>query len=159
MIIKQVVGHVNIDSPTRKKREWLELEWEELNRRILRKITDSGRELRISLEHGEPLNTGDVIYEDEQVEIVVRTTLEEVYVIYPASMTEMGKIAFELGNRHTPCLIEQKEIIVRYDETLQPLLREAGVHFEKTTRRFGKPFKYRGHRHDQLSTFTSDANP
>lgn len=62
-------------------------------------------------------------------------------------MYEMGKAAFELGNRHTPSLIANNEIIVRADHTINPLLDEIGVHYETTERRFKQPFKYRGHAH------------
>ncbi len=103
--------------------------------------------MSISLEKDEALQFGDLIYEDEVRQIAVRTKLEKVIVIHPKTMNEMGKAAFELGNRHTPCLITENEIIVRDDHTLNKLLDEVGVNYERSERRFKQPFKYRGHRH------------
>lgn len=59
----------------------------------------------------------------------------------------MGKAAFEIGNRHTPCIIEGDEILVRYDHTLDELLDDVGVAYEQAERRFKEAFKYKGHQH------------
>ena len=146
LLITKAVGHIDDFQSTNKTIDWLELEWEELNKRIMRKQTESGMEIAISLE-STTLRYGDVLYEDEDKLIVVRTKLEKVFVIKPTSMQEMGKAAFEIGNRHTPCIIEDDEILVRYDHTLQKLLDEVGVAYEQSERRFKEPFKYRGHQH------------
>ncbi|AXF56730.1 urease accessory protein UreE [Salicibibacter kimchii] len=147
MFIQKVIDNINDDQASSKQREWIELDWEELNKRILRKTTDQGTDVAISLEQDEPLNYGDLLYEDEERQIAIRTKVENVIVITPKTFTQMGKTAFELGNRHTPCLISESEIIVRYDHTLETLLEEVGVDYEHSERRFKEPFKYRGHQH------------
>lgn len=147
MLITKIVGNIeDIESP-HSNREWIELDWDELNKRILRKRTSSGTDIAIALEDSNPLKVGDVLYEDENLQVVVRAKKEKVYVIYPDSSEQMGKTAFELGNRHTPCLISNDEIVVRYDQTLKRLFEEVGVKYELTERRFKQPFKYRGHKH------------
>ncbi|KOP65439.1 urease accessory protein UreE [Paenibacillus solani] len=147
MIITKIAGHLDNFSSSDKAIDWLELEWEELNKRILRKQTENGRDVSISLENGSHLHYGDVLYEDEDTLIAIRTKLEKVYVIKPKTMREMGKAAFEIGNRHTPCIIEDDEILVRYDHTLEKLMDEVGVTYEQSERRFKEPFKYKGHQH------------
>jgi len=148
MLTKSVVGNIYDEKRQFKgNREWIELDWEELNKRILRKKTDKGTDVAIALENSHPLKVGDIVFEDEHMQVVVRTKKEKVYVIYPDSMVQMGKMAFELGNRHTPCLISSDEIVVRHDETLERLFKEVGVAFEQTERRFKQPFQYRGHKH------------
>ncbi|MBM7570478.1 urease accessory protein UreE [Aquibacillus albus] len=147
MLTKAVVGNIDIEGFNHRKREWVELDWEELNKRILRKKTDKGTDVAIALEDKQPLKVGDIVYQDDHVQVVIRTKKEKVYVIYPDSIVQMGKMAFELGNRHTPCLISDDEIVVRYDETLERLFEEVGVKYEQTERRFKQPFKYRGHKH------------
>ncbi|WP_257350384.1 urease accessory protein UreE [Pseudalkalibacillus decolorationis] len=147
MLIQKVIRNIDDEKEAPKRREWIELDWEELNKRILRKTTDQGTDVAISLDQDQPLHFGDLIYEDKERQIAVRTKLEEVIVIHPKTITEMGKAAFELGNRHTPCLISENEIIVRYDHTLGKLLEEVGVGYERSERRFKQPFKYRGHQH------------
>ncbi|WP_102348140.1 urease accessory protein UreE [Bacillus sp. Marseille-P3661] len=147
MLTKVVLGSIEERDVPHYNREFIELDWDELNKRILRKRTDKGTDIAVSLDKEGPLKVGDILYQDENVQIVVRTKKEKVYVIYPNSMVEMGKVAFELGNRHTPCLISVEEIVVRYDETLVRLFEEVGVKYEQTERRFKQPFKYRGHKH------------
>lgn len=147
MIIKEIVRNLEDFSSTDKEIDFLELEWEELNKRIIRKKTESGKEVAISLESSGTLRYGDVLYEDEDSLIVIRTKLEKVYVIKPKTMEEMGKAAFEIGNRHTPCIIEEDEILVRYDHTLETLLDDVGVNYEQSERRFKETFKYKGHQH------------
>ncbi|WP_138418301.1 urease accessory protein UreE [Aquibacillus sediminis] len=147
MLTKEVIGNIDEEQLEHQNREWVELDWDELNKRILRKKTDKGTDVAIALEEKEPLKVGDVLYQDEGLQVVIRTKKEKVYVIYPKSIVQMGKMAFELGNRHTPCLISSEEIVVRYDETLERLFEEVGVSYEQTERRFKQPFKYRGHKH------------
>lgn len=146
MKVEKIIGNIK-DVEIQKQLEWVELEWEELNKRILRKKTDKGTDIAISLAKDESLHDGDILYENDNIQIVVRTKLEDVFVVSPKTMKEMGKAAFEIGNRHTPCLIEGNEIIVRYDHTLEKLLDEVGVSYERSERRFKEPFKYRGHQH------------
>jgi len=148
MLIDKVVGNIGTkEDVSDKNTEWIELDWEELSKRILRIDTDQGTDVALRLDQEEPLQYGDVLFEDEARRIVVRTKMEPVIVIRPKDMTEMGKAAFELGNRHTPSLIDENEIIVRADHTLNKLLDEVGVSYETTERRFKQPFKYRGHSH------------
>lgn len=147
MLITKTAGHLNDFESSNKNIDWLELEWEELNKRILRKETENGTDIAIQLESGDTLRYGDVLFEDENTLIAIRTKLEKVYVITPKTMQEMGKMAFEIGNRHTMCIIEDDEILVRYDQTLEKLMDEVGVSYEQSERRFKEPFKYRGHQH------------
>ena len=148
MLVEKIIGNIGDreDIPG-KKIEWVELEWEELSKRILRTETTEGTDIALRIDQEEPLKYGDVLFEDDERCIVIRTKMEAVVVIRPKNMIEMGKAAFELGNRHTPALIEKDEIVVRADHTLAPLLDEVGVDYETTERRFKQPFKYRGHSH------------
>lgn len=147
MLITKVIDNIGTEEAKDKITEWIELDWEALSKRILRAETDKGTDVAMRLEQDEPLQYGDVLFEDEDRRIAVRTKKESVIVITPKNMTEMGKAAFELGNRHTPSLIDNNEIIVRADHTLNKLLDEVGVAYETTERRFKQPFKYRGHSH------------
>lgn len=147
MLVTKIVGNIHHTEKEHQNMDVIELDWEELNKRILRKKTLSGRDVSISLEDGQALEVGDILYEDEQVQIVIQTKKEDAYIIYPKNMIEMGKVSFELGNRHTPCLIEVDQILVRYDYTLEKLLDEVGVDYERGERRFPKAFQYKKHHH------------
>lgn len=148
MLVEKIIGNISgREEGIVKTIEWIELDWEHLSKRILRAETTGHTDIALRIDQEEPLQYGDVLFEDEDRIIAIRTKMEPVIVIKPKDMTEMGKAAFELGNRHTPSLIENNEIIVRADHTLKPLLEEVGVAFETTEKRFKQPFKYRGHSH------------
>ncbi|WP_100406359.1 urease accessory protein UreE [Bacillus solitudinis] len=146
MQLNKVIGNIETFNVGKSTIEWVELDWEELNKRILRKRTDCSREIAIVLEE-QGLKYGDILYHDEATTIVVQTKLEPAFVIKPKNMNEMGKVAFELGNRHTPCIVENNEIIVRYDKTLEGIFNETGVEYVETETRFNQAFKYKGHHH------------
>lgn len=148
MLIEKIIGNIgDTEEIPGKQLEWVELEWEELSKRIVRTETTAGTDIALRIDQEEPLQYGDLLFEDAERCIAIRTKMEAVIVIRPKDMVEMGKAAFELGNRHTPSLIEKNEIVVRADHTLAPLLDEVGVDYETTERRFKQPFKYRGHSH------------
>lgn len=147
MLITKIKGNIVAEQLENKKIDWLELAWEELNKKVLKKKTLAGISISISLEEGEALNYGDILHQDEDGVIAIRTELESVYLIKPKTMFEMGTVAFEIGNRHTPCIIEENQILIRYDHTLENLFKTVGVDYEKTEDRLKKPFKYKGHQH------------
>ncbi|WP_088103202.1 urease accessory protein UreE [Halalkalibacter urbisdiaboli] len=151
MKIHTVIGNLDTFDIGNSKIEWVELDWEELNKRILRKNTDNGREIALVLDE-QGLKYGDILYHDAKTTIVVQTKLEPAYLIKPKSMAEMGKVAFELGNRHTPCIVENDEIIVRFDKTLEVIFNETGVEYVETEKRFNQAFKYKGHHHHHAHT-------
>lgn len=103
--------------------EYLVLEQWEAPKNRLRKATDSGLELAISLPRTEHLHDGDVLHHDPQSGrvVVARIALKEVMVIEMdglAGMTppEVLRIAFELGhglgNQHWPAVIKGTTIYV-----------------------------------------------
>lgn len=147
IVVKEVIGHVEDienDSPIR---DYVELEWEQLNKRRIRINTLKNRELAIMLNDNISLTSGDLLLQDDELELVVRTVKEKAIVIYPKNSLEMGKVCYQLGNRHLPCLIDKDQIMLRYDQTLIPVLEEVGVRYEETKRRFIHPFKQQGHHH------------
>jgi urease accessory protein len=147
VVVTKIRRHLDDFELSDKDIDWLELEWEELNKRILRKSTTRGVDIAIRLEEGQALHYGDVLYEEDDTLIAIRTKREKAFVIKPKTMREMGEIAFKIGNRHTPCIIEDEGILIRYDHTLQELIDEVGVAYEQSERRFKTPLKYKGHQH------------
>ena len=54
MLITKVIGNIGTEEEIAgKKTEWIELDWEELSKRILRKETDQGTDIALSLEQHE----------------------------------------------------------------------------------------------------------
>ncbi|MBL8579891.1 MAG: urease accessory protein UreE [Mesorhizobium sp.] len=103
--------------------EYLVLEQWEAPKNRLRKTSDSGLELAISLSRSEHLHDGDVLYHDAEAGriVVARIALKEVMVIEMQDLeglspAEILRISFELGhglgNQHWPAVIKGTTIYV-----------------------------------------------
>lgn len=59
MLIEKIIGNIaNEEEHPQKATEWIELEWEELSKRILRTATDQGTDIALRIEGEEPLQYG-----------------------------------------------------------------------------------------------------
>ena len=85
----------------------------ELEKRILRKETDCGTDVALSLEQGTKLSHGDVVG-DEKTKIVVEQLPEKVISvkIKNADRTDVSVLLGHIiGNRHRPIAIKDQEIV------------------------------------------------
>src|SRR5699024_7512190 len=119
-----------------------------LMKRIQRVKTDHDRELGIRLKNPKDLVAGDILYKDDKNVIVIDVLADDVLVIKPRDMYEMGTIAHQLGNRHLPAQFEEDEMIVQYDYLVEELLQELGLRFERAERKVKQAFRHIGHSHD-----------
>jgi len=136
MNIQQKTG--NLDSITVNNRsiEWLELEWFESNKRIIRKKTGSGTEIILrSLNTGPKLTQGDVLYEDEHKIIAIEIKPCDVIVIKPVSMFEMASVCYEIGNKHLPLFYDHDELLVPFEMPLFRLLSSLGYDVKQEQRK------------------------
>src|SRR5699024_4958605 len=102
MIIEEIVGNMaNIsDSEKGKHIEKVYLETSDLVKRTQRVTTDDGNEIGIRLTQPMDLQYGDILYQDDTSMIIVEVNSEDLLVIKPRTIQEMGDIAHQLGNRH-----------------------------------------------------------
>ena len=128
MIIEKVLGK-RPDS-TNKRIDIVTLEWYEREKRRMRKITSAGEEIGITVET--PLKDGDVLAEDENHMIVVEYAPCEVMQIPVTTMQEMGRLCFELGNRHLSLEIDKDKVCLPFDEPTFFYLQQLGFQPEKT---------------------------
>lgn len=150
MIIEKIVGHIDKLDPelvARTHKEKVYLESSDLVKRIQRVKTDHGRELGIRLSESRELNAGDVLYMDEKNIILIEVFPDDVIVIQPRNMNEMGTIAHQLGNRHLPAQFEEDQMLVQYDYLVEELLEELGIPYAREKRKVKKAFRHIGHSH------------
>lgn len=150
MIIEQIVNRFENISTEAKKNRHLEIVYlpsDDLMKRIQRVVTDHGRELGISLVQPSNLNHGDVLYMDDSSLIVVEVLPEEVLMIQPRSMKEMGDIAHQLGNRHLPAQFEEDRMLVQYDYLVEDLLKHSEIPYTREKVKVKQPFRHIGHSH------------
>lgn len=150
MIIEEIVGNVaNLsDSEKGKHIEKVYLENSDLVKRIQRVTTDHGNEIGIRLKQPIDLQYGDILYKDETNMIIVDVNTEDLLVIQPRTLKEMGDIAHQLGNRHLPAQFTENEMLVQYDYSVETLLKDLGIPYSHEDRKVNQAFRHIGHSHD-----------
>lgn len=150
MIIEQIVTHLDEINPETLQGRHLEkvyMESSDLVKRVQRVVTDHGREIGISLKEHKELSAGDVIYMDDHDIIVIDVVPDDVLVIRPNSLQQMGDIAHKIGNRHLPAQFEGDEMLTQYDYLVEELLKELKVPYTREERQVKQAFRHVGHSH------------
>ena len=71
MVIKEKIGNINFFAINNRKIDSLLLEWYETNKRILRRKTNSGKELSLKFMNENPgLMQGDILYNPDLQDLV-----------------------------------------------------------------------------------------
>lgn len=127
ILVEKILGNINEpawrDRSPAARVDLLVLEQWEAPKNRLRKASEGGIELAISLARSEHLHDGDVLYVDEanNVIVVARVALKDVLVIEmegleSLSPAEILRAAFELGhglgNQHWPAVIKGSTVYV-----------------------------------------------
>lgn len=150
MIVEQIVTHVDEISEELLQKYHVErvyLESSDLVKRIQRVVTDHGREIGIRLTEPKDLSAGDILYMDEQDIIVVDVVPDDLLVIRPTSLQQMGEVAHRIGNRHLPAQFEGDTMLVQYDYLIEDLLKEASIPYSRESKKVKQAFRHIGHSH------------
>ena len=67
---------------------------------------------------------------------------EDVLIIKPSSITEMGVIAHALGNRHLQAQFEDDKMIIQYDRLVEEELKRDNVNYSRENITLKKAFKH-----------------
>lgn len=134
MLVEKVLGNRKTYPLEGRRVERVFLEWYELDKKLLRKRSDVGEEVGIRLEGH--LHEGDVLYADAERILVVDLTPCELTCVPVHTMQEMGRLCFELGNRHLSLSIAESEVRVPYDAPTYEYLEKLGFAPERRTERF-----------------------
>ncbi|MCM2534010.1 urease accessory protein UreE [Neobacillus pocheonensis] len=147
MIIEQIVGNVADVAASGRHIEKVYLSSDDLVKRIQRVTTDHGHEIGIRLRDPKDLSDGDILYMNERNMIVVSVTNDDLLVLRPSTMKQMGEIAHQLGNRHLPAQFEGEEMLVQYDYLVEELLQQLEIPYSREERKVKKAFRHIGHHH------------
>lgn len=134
MIINRVISNMNEKKPQGKLIDRVYFEWYEQEKKLFKKVSEFGQELGIQLE--QPLKDGDILYEDDKKVIAAEVLPAHLTQIRVQTMEEMGRLCFELGNRHLSLLIESGRVTVPYDESTFLYLKKLGFDVKKTEDKF-----------------------
>ncbi|KAA9029121.1 urease accessory protein UreE [Niallia endozanthoxylica] len=151
MIVEQIITNMEEmekEEIIKRHIEKVYLESDHLVKRIQRVTTDHGKEIGIRLKEPRDLTAGDVLYMDDKNLIVVDVLSDDLLVIQPRSLKEMGTIAHQLGNRHLPAQFEDDVMLVQYDYLVEELLQDLQIPFKREERKVKQAFRHIGHSHE-----------
>lgn len=146
ILVEEIRGKLSDDE--RRRVERVALGWEDRLRSRQRVRSDSGTELGVALPTGRSLGEGDILFEDEERVIVVSTVCEDVLALYAESALELGRLCYQVGNRHAPICVREGRVLTPYDGALEAYFVRLGVRCEKTREAFTHDFgAFHSHRH------------
>lgn len=143
MIVKEILGNTDLIDPVDSVD--VDFEWFELDRKHLKKTASDGTEIGIDVD--EPLHDGDILAEVDETSYVVNLLPSELITVDISDIKEMGRVCFELGNRHLPISIDETSVTVPYDEATFSYLVQKGFHTKRITDIFTDHLVVHAHHH------------
>lgn len=143
MVVEKVLGKK--PEITKKRVDTVILEWHEREKKRMRKTTSAGEEIGIAVTT--PLEEGDMLAEDAVRMIVVEYTATEIMKIPVSGSKEMGRLCFELGNRHLSLEIDEAMVRLPYDEPTFFYLQQLGFQPQKACEKLEHITVCKGHSH------------
>lgn len=133
-------------------------------RRRIALVTDGGARFLLDLPEATYLAAGDALALDDGRLIAVRAAEEDLLEIHAADATALARIAWHIGNRHTPAEITPQAIYIQPDHVLAEMVAGLGGHVHRIRRPFepeggaygGKGPLERGHHHHGPGGHTHD---
>lgn len=124
----------------------LDHEARHLRRRVLR--TQADEEVLVDLAQATVLAHLDrlVLEDGRQIEVIAAE--EELLEVRAFDAEAMMRIAWHLGNRHTPVQIGTARLLIARDHVLGAMLVQIGAHVREVRERF-EPLRGAYHRHGQ----------
>src|SRR3954449_754677 len=145
MIVESIVANIEEmekEELLKRHKEKVFLDSADLVKRIQRVTTDHGHEIGIRLKDPRDLVAGDVLFMDDKNMIVIDVTTDDLLVISPRSLNEMGTIAHQLGNRHLPAQFEENDMLVQYDYLVDEVLQDLQTRLKRERRKVKQAFRH-----------------
>jgi urease accessory protein len=122
------------------------LTWEQRHRSRQKLLTVQGRNVALALPTGTRLQAGDLLLMPEGL-IRVECAPEDVLLIRPRSLQETAFVAYQIGNRHLPLEIVDRDLKTLYEPVLETYLRQQSIPVERAQLPFTPISATSGHRH------------
>ena len=130
------------------------LDYDSRHRRRIRLTCEDGSDVLLDLEKATALRDGDGLRLEDGGWIAVRAAPEDLVRVTAATVLDLHRIAWHLGNRHCPAAIEEHGILIRRDHVLEDMLRGLGA----TVRPVMEPFDPEGGAYDTQEHGHAHAN-
>ncbi len=95
-----------------------------------RQVTDTGRAFVVDLPQTTSLDHGDALETEDGTRIMIQAAPENVLVVVGENL---ARIAWHIGNRHTPCQIETDRLVIQNDPVIAHMLGHLGAALTETT--------------------------
>ena len=105
-------------------------------RRRLAMTSDRGRPFLLDLAEAACLESGDRVRLEDGSEVEVRSAPERLLEISAPDRHALMRIAWHIGNRHTPCEIAERALYIQDDHVLADMVRGLGGTVKKVERPF-----------------------
>ena len=115
MVTDKVLGNLESFTVNSREVDKVYMEWFELEKKRIKKQTERGEEIGIVVPADVHLKNHDVIYADQEKIIAIEQLPCELTVVRVDTMKQMGRLCFELGNRHLSLAISDNEVRVVYE--------------------------------------------
>lgn len=122
------------------------LDRESRYRRRIALTTDQGRAFLLDLPEPTYLNDGDALDLSDGSLVIVRAAAEDLMEVHAPDPLAFARIAWHLGNRHTPAEITPAAIYIRPDHVLAAMLEGLGAHVHRVMRPFDPEGGAYGHK-------------
>lgn len=152
LIARGYHGHAHDPQP--KDRVLLDYEARFLRRKVL--TTQSGARLLVDLPQTTSLDHGGVLLLEGGGEIAVMAAPEALLEVTPGADGNLVRLAWHIGNRHTPCQITAHRLLIQRDHVIRAMLEQLGATVTEVTEPFtpeGGAYGHgRTHSHDHGHT-------
>jgi urease accessory protein len=120
------------------------LDHEHRHRRRIKLTSDGDLEFLLDLDKASGLDDGDALKLEDGRLILVRAARQQLIEIKAENPLRLLRIAWHIGNRHTPAEITADAIYIEEDHVLAEMVRSQGCSVTKVTR----PFRPEGGAYD-----------
>ena len=146
----RLAQHIETHIQTGDAADTVTLDYEARFLRRKRLVSDGGEPFLVELAETQSLNHGEGFRLDDGRIIAVKAAAEPLLAVRHGNL---ARIAWHVGNRHTPCQIADDHILIREDKVLQVMLEGLGASVTQVTAPFtpeGGAYGHgrtRGHEH------------
>ena len=102
-----------------------------LRRKVL--TTDAGHAFLVDLPHTTSLNHGDAFELSDGRKVEVIAAPEPLYEV---TGPDLARLAWHIGNRHTPCQIGETSLLIQQDKVIGHMLEHLGATLTEVTQPF-----------------------
>jgi urease accessory protein len=157
MAPKRATTHIRRgDLAGRTARDTITLARADRYKRRVALTTDGGQAFLLDLAEATYLTHGDLLALDDGGLIEVRAAAEPLVQIHAHDESALARIAWHIGNRHTPCEVTAGALYIQPDHVLEDMVVGLGAHVHPVMRQFepeggaygGKGPLQHGHHHN-----------